>query len=62
MKQALLKFGEVISIVCLLVFIVFVSSGEKINNQSAEEIGQKSISVMDSEGLENRDSLHIKKQ
>ena len=38
MKQALLKFGEIISIVCLLVFIVFVSSGEKINNQSAEEI------------------------
>lgn len=62
MKQALLKFGEVISIVCLLFFIVFVSSGEKINNQSAEEIGQKSVSVMDSEGLINRDSLHIKKQ
>ena len=61
MKQALLKFGEIICIVCLLVFIVFISSGEKINNQSAEEIGQKSISVMDSEGLINRDSLHIKK-
>ena len=62
MKQTLLKLGEVISIVCLLFFIVFVSSGEKINNQSAEEIGQKSVSVMDSEGLINRDSLHIKKQ
>lgn len=62
MKKFLLKSGELICIVLLALFIVFISSREKPSEQKIEDVGAAVLSVCDTKELIEGDELRLKKQ
>lgn len=62
MKQFIVKLSEIVSIVCLIAFIMFVTSECKVSEKSALEVAEGVISVMNLEGTSQQKSKQLKKQ
>ncbi len=62
MKQFIVKLSEIVSIVCLIAFIMFVTSEGKVSEKSAPEVAEGVISVMNLEGTAEQKSKQLKKQ
>lgn len=62
MKQFIVKLGEFVSIVCLIAFIMFVSSEKDVSEKKAPEIAESVVSVMNLEGTVQQNSRQLKKQ
>ncbi|MBQ8502926.1 MAG: DUF4358 domain-containing protein [Clostridia bacterium] len=62
MKQLIIKLGEVVSIVCLIAFIMFVNAQDKVSERSAPEVGESVISVMNLEGTVQQNEKGLRKQ
>ena len=62
MKKIVLRICEIVSLVCLAAFIMFVSADEKISDVNPKQLCKEVISVADTDELTKRDKLFIKKQ
>lgn len=62
MKQFIVKLGEIVSIVCLIAFIMFITSEGKASEKNASEVAQGVISVMNLEGTAEKKPRELKKQ
>lgn len=62
MKQFIVKLSEIVSIVCLVAFIMFVTSEGKVSEKTAPEVAESVISVMNLEGTSEQKSKQLKKQ
>lgn len=62
MKKVFLRSGEALFVVLLALFIVFISSQDKISKEPFEKVSKEVISACDLNGLEKRDGLRFKKQ
>ncbi len=51
MKQVVVRLGEIVCLVCLVAFIMFITSDEKISDKTAEEISAEVISVINAENM-----------
>ncbi len=61
MKNIFLKSGELLCIVCLALFIIFVSSQDKVSNTPFEQVSSAVTSACDTDELVKRDALKLKK-
>lgn len=62
MKQLVIKLSEFVSVVCLVAFIIFVSSEDKISEKNAAEIADSIVSAVSVEGLIQSDRNKFKKE
>ncbi len=62
MKQFIVKLSEFVSIVCLIAFIMFVSSEGKVSEKNAEEMAESVISAVSIDGLIKADMNKLKKE
>ncbi len=62
MNKFIIKFGEFVSIVCLVAFIMFINAEDKVTEKSAEELGISVISSINVDGLTMQDMNGLKKQ
>lgn len=62
MKQFMVKLSEFVSIVCLVAFIIFVSSDKEISGKNALEIAESVASEINLEGAIQNSSKSLKKQ
>lgn len=62
MKKKDLRLGELICVALLFIFILAVSSQDKISNTSFEDVSKAVRNVCVLEGLESRDELYLKKK
>lgn len=62
MKQFIVKLSEFVSIVCLIAFIMFVTSEGKISEKTAPEVAESVVSAMNLEGTAEQKAKELKKQ
>lgn len=62
MDKLLLRLSELVGILFLVSFVIFVSSDEKISSADPEELSLTVISVADTEDLVERNGIFLKKQ
>ena len=62
MKKLILRFGELLCVAFLALFIVFVSSDEKKSDAPIDEVFASVESVCDLDGLKKSDITGLKKQ
>lgn len=62
MTKLILRLSEVVGIVCLIAFIIFVSSQNETSRTEPDYLSEQIISAADTEGLVSRNSLHIRKK
>ena len=62
MTKLILRLSEVVGIVCLIAFIVFVSSQNEASLTEPDYLSEQIISAADTDGLVSRNSLHIRKK
>lgn len=62
MKQFIVKLSEFVSIVCLIAFIMFVSTEGKISEKTAQEVAESVVSAVSVDGLIKADMNKLKKE
>lgn len=62
MTKLILRLSEVVGIVCLIAFIIFVSTKNEASITEPDYLSEQIISAADTEGLALRNSLYIKKK
>ncbi len=62
MKRFLISASELLCVILLAVFIVYVSSQEKISDVSFESVSSSVLEAFDTDGLTERDGLKLKKE
>lgn len=62
MKSFLLKFCQLVCVVLLITFVVFICTKDSISNQPFEKVESAVSDVCDLQQLVERDGLEVKKQ
>ena len=62
MNKLIIRLSEVVAVVCLVAFILFVTADEKVSTADPQQLCDSVMSVADTDELIERDRLYIKKQ
>ncbi|MBR3815199.1 MAG: DUF4358 domain-containing protein [Clostridia bacterium] len=62
MTKLILRLSEVVGIVCLAAFIIFICAQNEKSKTDPEYLSAQIISAADTEGLEERNSLYVRKK
>lgn len=60
MNKLIIRLSELVGVVCLIAFIIFVSSEREVSKADPELISQQVYSAVNTEGLTKRNSLFFK--
>ncbi len=58
----MIKSGEIISVLCLIIFIGLVTVNGTVSEKSLDEVAEKTVSAMDLEGTAKGDLKQLRKQ
>ena len=61
-RDLLIKIGEIVCVVLLAVFIMFISTSDDISDKTAKQVATEVIKVYDTEGLVSVEKKQLKKQ
>ncbi len=61
MRQIVVKLGEIVCIVCLVAFIMFITADEGVSEKTAEEISADVVSVINIDNMSEKDSRKTNK-
>ncbi len=62
MNKLIIRLSELVGIVCLIAFIIFVSSSEELSTTDPQYMSEQVLGAVDIEGLNERDGLFLKKK
>ncbi len=62
MNKLIIRLSEVVALVCLVAFIIFVSSDEETSATDPEHLCKQIISSVNTDGMTERNNLFLKKR
>lgn len=62
MSKLVIRLSEIVALVCLVAFILFVSGEEEISTADPKKLSQEVISAVSTEGMTERNNLFLKKK